>query len=140
MKITKIFVQQKMEEEFSVVYYPFKDFQHNLENKPYWDKCMEAAMDMKLLGHIKFCNDLFKIPPVKTFLLFYQNDFIKITGHDNALLTPQQKKSIGAFWGMMFKYVLGYQEQKNVSVSMNQYFMVKTATFYSHPKEPINIV
>lgn len=140
MKISKGYIIQKIEEDFSVTYYPFKDFQYNIENEKYWNKCMEAVTDMTLLSHIMFCNDLFNIPPVKTFLLYFQEDFIKITGNENALLSPQIKKSIGAFWGMVFKYILGYQEQKNVSVSMNQYFLVKTATFFSNPREKIEFI
>jgi len=69
--------------------------------------------------------------------MYYQADFVKITGDEKAELTSFIKKSMGAFWGMVFKFVLQYQGQKNVSVSMNKVFMLKTASYFSEPKERI---
>ena len=71
------------------------------------------------------------IPPVKTFLTYYKDDFILLTGKNNAELPLFVKKSIGAFWGMVFKFGLEYNGQKSVSVSMNEYFKVKTATYFT---------
>jgi len=132
-------IANKVESEFSKIYTHFQDFQRNIDYKEYWNKCMEAVMNRDLLSHIIFCNDLFSIPPVKTFLMYYRDNFILITGKSNAELDVYTKKSIGAFWGMVFKYVLGYQEQKSVSVSMNDYFIVKTASCFSNPKERIKL-
>lgn len=132
-------IVKKVETEFSKLYPHFREFQKNINYKKYWDKCIEAIIDRNLLSHIIFCNDLFSIPPVKTFLTYYRNDFIHITGKSNAALDEFVKKSIGAFWGMVFKYVLGYQHQKSVSVSMHDYFIVKTASCYSNPKNAITI-
>lgn len=119
-----------IEKNFSTTYTHFKEFQENSEYKPYWNKCMEAICDKELLSHIVFCNDVFGIPPVKTFLSYYKNDFILLTGKANAELPIFVKKSIGAFWGMVFKFGLNYKGQKSVSVSMNEYFIVKTATYF----------
>jgi hypothetical protein len=83
------------------------------------------------------CNDTFSIPPIKTFLTVYKDELILLTGKPNAELDVYIKKSIGAFWGMVFKIVLGYQEQKSVSVSMYDYFIVKTASCFSNPKSKI---
>ncbi len=121
-------------------YKHFKDFQLAPEYRPYWDKCMEAVSDRELLSHIVFCNDLFQIPPVKTFLSYYRDDFIALTGEPNAVLPLFVKKSIGAFWGMVFKFALGYTGQENVSVSLNRYFMVRTATYFKAPAEPVKLV
>jgi hypothetical protein len=74
---------------------------------------------------------VFAIPPVKTFLTYYRDDFILLTGDKRARLDIFLKRAIGAFWGMVFKFVLNYTEQKSVSVSMNEYFFVKTASVYS---------
>lgn len=119
-----------IEEKFSEIYTHFREFQENKEYEPYWNKCMEAVCDAQLLSHIVFCNDVFCIPPVKTFLTYYKNDFIELTGKSNAEIPLFVKKSIGAFWGMVFKFCLGYNGQKSVSVSMNEYFKVKTATYF----------
>lgn len=140
MKITMVEITEKTTKEFSNKYVHFKEFQENDLYKPYWTKCIEAAGDKELLSHIIFCNDIFNIPPVKTFLTYYKQDFIKITNRGDAELDVYIKKSIGAFWGMVFKFVLEYQEQKSVSVSMNDYFMVKTATFFSTPKEKLELI
>lgn len=124
-------IANKVTVEFSAIYTHFREFQENDEYKKYWDKCMDAILDKELLSHIIFCNDVFCIPPVKTFLTYYQNDFIQLTGRDDAKLGLFVKKSIGAFWAMVFKFVLKYKSQESVSVSMNKFFMVKTATYFS---------
>ncbi len=124
-------IAKQVEDYFADNYPQFKEFQQKKEYKPYWDKCMECLQDRDVLINIIFCNDIFSIPPVKTFLTYYLNDFIIITGDNQAILDTPLKRRIGAFWGMVFKFVLGYTEQKTVSVSMNEHFMVKTASVYS---------
>lgn len=128
-------IAAEVEANFPSTYVHFKDFQQNESYRKYWNKCMDAVRDKELLSHIVFCNDVFSIPPVKTFLTYYREDFIAMTGSENAQLDLFVKKSIGAFWGMVFKFVLGYQNQKSVSVSMHDYFMVKTATYFMKCRE-----
>ncbi len=41
------------------------------------------------------------------------------------------KKSIGSFWNMVFKFGLHYKWQRIVSVSMKEYFKVRTATYFT---------
>ncbi|MDR1705017.1 MAG: hypothetical protein LBS19_10105 [Clostridiales bacterium] len=128
---------KRVTDGFSDVYTHFKEFQHNPEYRDYWGKCIESAADRDFLICVIFCNDTFAIPPVKTFLTHYREDIIKLTGDKQARLDTFVKRGIGAFWGMVFKSVLGYTEQKSVSVSMNDYFMVKTASvFAGKPENP----
>lgn len=129
-----------VQNEFANTYVHFKDFQQNPIYSKYWDKCIEATNDRELLSNIIFCNDLFSIPPVKTFLTFFAKDFVQITGKEDAELDVYVKKCIGAFWGMVFKFALGYQSQKSTTVSMNKMFKVSTATYYGDPKEKIILV
>ena len=117
--------------DFADTYTHFKEFQQSPEYQAYWDKCVESITDRDFLICVKFCNDVFAIPPVKTFLTYYRDDFILLTGDKQARLDIFLKRAIGAFWGMVFKFVLNYTEQKSVSVSMNEYFFVKTASVYS---------
>lgn len=124
-------MKKYIEDNFVEIYTHFREFRESKEYAPYWDKCMEAVSDELLLSHIVFCNDIFCIPPVKTFLTYYKNDFILLTGKSDAKLPLFVKKSIGAFWGMVFKFCLKYNGQKSVSVSMNEYFKVKTATYFT---------
>ena len=128
-------MKEYIEENFSAVYTHFKEFQEKEIYAPYWNKCIEAICDEQLLSHIVFCNDVFCIPPVKTFLTYYKDDFILMTGRNDAELPLFVKKSIGAFWGMVFKFALGYNGQKSVSVSMYKYFKVKTATYFFKKEE-----
>ena len=132
-------ISDQVERHFADYYHHFKEFQISPTYRPYWDKCMEAVQDRELLSHIMFCNDLFHIPPVKTFLLYYEQDFISITGREDAALEPFVKKAIGAFWGMVFKFVLGYREQESVSISLNQRFFVRTATCFQNPAQPVRL-
>ena len=124
-------VAQKVTESFADTYSHFKEFQHNPEYRKFWEKCVESTRNRDFLICVIFCNDVYAIPPVKTFLTYYRDDFIKLTCNEKAKLDIYIKRAIGAFWGMVFKYVLGYSEQKSVSVSMNEYFLVKTASVYS---------
>ena len=129
-------IPAQVEQHFSDNYRHFKEFQLSPEYRPYWDKCMEAVKDRELLSHIIFCNDLLHIPPVKTFLLYYEGDFVSITGREDAALDTFVKKAIGAFWGMVFKFALGYRDQESVSISLNQKFFVRTATYFKNPSRP----
>lgn len=141
MKITCSEIVEIVETHFSDYdrYKHFKEFQSAPEYRPYWEKCMEAVKDRELLSHIIFCNDLFQTPPVKTFLMYYREEIATLTGQENAALPVFVKKSIGAFWGMVFKFALGYTGQENVSVSLNQYFMVRTATYFKSPAKSIEL-
>ena len=127
------------EGRFSDHYHHFRGFREAPDCRPYWDKCIEAVRDRELLSHIVFCNDLFHIPPVKSFLLYYERDLISMTGRDDAALEPFVKKGIGAFWGMVFKVILGYRDQESVSVSLNQKFFVRTATCFLNPAQPFTL-
>ena len=125
-------IVQQVTADFADTYTHFKEFQQSPEYRAYWDKCVESIADRDFLICVIFCNDVFAIPPVKTFLTHYREDFIRITGDEWARLNIFEKRAIGAFWGMVFKFVLHYTEQKSVSVSMNEYFFVKTASVYSN--------
>ena len=124
-------VVQKVTDGFGDTYTQFREFQQNPEYRSYWEKCVESISNRDFLLCVVFCNDTFGIPPVKTFLTHYREDFIKLTNDEYARLDAFLKRSIGAFWGMVFKFVFGYTEQKSVSVTMNDYFMIKTASVYS---------
>ena len=124
---------------FAEIYTHFKEFRQSNDHRPYWDKCVESLHDRDFLVSVIFCNDVFDIPPVKTFLTKYRDDFILLTGKPDARLDIFVKRGIGAFWGMVFKFVLGYRGQQSVSVSMNKHFMVKTATVFSDPADAVVI-
>ena len=135
MDVTANDIVCRVTEGFSACYTNFKEFQHGEAYRAYWDKCIESTANRDFMVCVIFCNDTFAIPPVKTFLTHYREDFVALTGDEQARLDTFTKRAIGAFWGMVFKFVLGYATQKSVSVSMNEYFMVKTASVYSNPAQ-----
>jgi len=133
------YVVQQITDGFVGAYPHFKEFQERDDYRGYWSKCVESVMDRDFLVCVIFCNDMFAIPPVKTFLTYYREDCIALTGDKQARLDTFVKRGIGAFWGMVFKFVFGYTEQKSVSVSMNEYFMVKTASVYAGKPKGLTI-
>jgi hypothetical protein len=52
-------------------------------------------------------------------------------------LSELEKRSIGAFWGFVFKFVFGYRSQKSVTARINT---VRTATYFFDPLEEIEII
>ena len=81
---------------FAQKYPHFKEFQTDPKWFPYWRLCLQALQDRDLLGHIIFCNDLFCIPPVKTFLCSFADELKEITGREDARLDDFAKKAMGA--------------------------------------------
>lgn len=130
-------VLQIVSDDFSLRYKHFKEFQTAEEYQGYWALCVRAVEDRELLSHIIFCNDIHRIPPVKTFLLYYRTELQELTGRADTMLEPFVKKAIGAFWGMVFKFGLGYQAQESVSISLNREFMVRTASCFMGPSENV---
>lgn len=137
MVITVDEIVHKTITDFGQKYPHFKEFQTEERYFHYWKLCLQAMQDRDLLGHIIFCNDLFCIPPVKTFLCFFKENLVSITGREDAKLEDFAKKSLGAVWGYLFKYVFEYAGQKSVSVSLNRMFMLKTATYYINPQKKL---
>jgi hypothetical protein len=137
--MTTTFIAEQVEQNFAEAYNHFKELQQKPEYSGYWEKCMECLADRDLLMNIIFCNDVFGIPPVKTFLTVYREDYIRLTGDERAVLTPFVKRGIGAFWGMVFKFVLGYTEQRSVSVATDGYFLVRTASVYGGRPENLHL-
>ena len=50
-------------------------------------------------------------------------------------LTDEEKKSIGAFWGFVFKFVFGYKNQKSVSVRVADNNLKSATYFFDCPQE-----
>lgn len=137
MIITVDEIVQSTTEGFVQRYPHFKEFQMDGRYTPYWKLCLQGLQDRDLLGHIIFCNDLFGIPPVKSFLCNYAEELKVVTGREDAQLDDFVKKAVGAVWGYVFKVVFEYAGQKSVSVSLNKMFMLKTATCYTSPQKKL---
>ena len=125
MKISADEIKTAVYGDFARIYKAFGDF---VDSGEIWDLCMGAISDTALMNNIIFCNDIHQIPPVNTFL--------KARGDKMKDLTELEKRSIGAFWGFVFKFVFGYQNQKSVAARVNT---VKTATYFFDSAERIEV-
>lgn len=87
-----------------------------------WDFCIETIKDPVLMSNIAFANDL-EVPPVKSLLLIYKRNVNPSAGFE---FDANESRSIGALMGFVFKFVLGYKNQKE-RCTVNEYG-IKTAT------------
>lgn len=117
-------ITKRIEAEFTQKYKAFSNFP---QSGKVWDECLAAVQDAKLMNNLVFCNDVLQIPPVKVFLLANAT----IGGQ----LTDEEKKSIGAFWGFVFKFVFGYKNQKSVSVRVADNNLKSATYFFDCPQE-----
>ena len=77
------------------------------------------------------CNDLNGIPPVKSFLLYHKDHVAHLTFNKNCILDVYTRRSIGAFFGMLFQYVIGYNQNKtkSIKVTMRDYNLSTASIF-----------
>ena len=120
----------KMNNEFLIKYKNFKNFKEGTY-KPFWDLCITSLSNQEFYSYMILCNDLNNIPPVKSFLLYYEQEIIDLTGNPNGILDVYCKKGIGAFYGMLFRFILGYTTRKSVKVTMKKKFDVSTAYIFT---------
>lgn len=88
----------------------------------FWNFCIDTIKDPVLMSNIAFANDL-DIPPVKSLLLIYERKMNPAAGFT---FDVNESRSIGALMGFVFKFVLGYGEQKERCKV--EKFGIKTAT------------
>lgn len=127
MQISTNEIKQRLYSDFSSIYRAFGGF---VDSGRLWDLCLDAIGDEVLMGHIVFCNDIHQIPPVHTFLKV-------MTREISWELTGMEKRSLGAFWGFVFRFVFNYQRQKSVTARVNS---IKTATYFFEPPGRIEII
>jgi hypothetical protein len=103
-------------EKFNEKYYRFQA----ITQTDLWEKILDIVGNQELLGHFIFANDILKIPPVKTFLMYS-----RLEGEE---FTNPIKQSIGAAFGCLFQDFLGYSEKSSVSCVVAN---VKRAALFS---------
>lgn len=93
-----------------------------------WDFCIDTIKNPSNMRNIVFANDL-GVPPVKSLIAIYKR---KHNPQNTFKLSAQESQFIGALMGFVFKYVFGYQHQKE-RCTVNE-LGVKTATrFFDGP-------
>ncbi len=93
----------------------------------YFKAFYESLDDEELYSHIKFNNDILEIPPIFTFIKYRQS-----VG-DELFCKPMSKtdkRCLGACFGYLFKYVLGYKNpiptwvgEKTTDIKNASYFI-----------------
>ncbi|MBR5966471.1 MAG: hypothetical protein IK015_10195 [Treponema sp.] len=128
MKLDKKTVDGK----FLEIYPNFKKFlDDNDKNVAELRKlCYKAACDEEILSNIRFCNDKFEIPPVRSFCAQFKDEIDTIRKNCvGEKLSDSLKRGLGAFWGSVFKGCLGYPRSENKPVPLKD-FGVSTASFF----------
>jgi hypothetical protein len=123
-------MQTVMEKKFLIHFKNFKNFKEK-EYKPYWELCFDSLLNRDFFTYMVLCNDLNGIPPVKSFLLYHEDSIRKITANKECELDNYARRSLGAFFAMLFQNILGFDPDKTkiVRVSM-QKFGLSTASVY----------
>lgn len=121
-----------MTKEFSVKYKNFKEFQNDGKYQDLWRLCMSTMESTEYMNIILFCNNVYQLPPVKVFLDLRREEIENLLNNTNYFEDGEMKtfvkQSIGAFWGMVFRFLLLYPERKSVSVVKDKYWGVQTAS------------
>ena len=123
-------LQFQIDNEFLNHYKNFKKFKEG-SYKSYWELCFSSLSNRDFLSYMILCNDLNSTPPVKSFLLYHQKQIKDLTGNDNCKLDSFIRRSIGAFFGMLFQFILGYNPSKTKSIRVSMYdFGLLTASVF----------
>lgn len=138
MNITPSAVVSEVSSEFAARYPQFSKLQNDIQYRPYWDLYNRAIGNADFLRGAIFCNDVFRIPPVRTFLTVYRQEVDALVEQDTP--TTDLKQAIGAAFGMVFKHILHYEEQKSTSIPRSGAINIKYATYYYAPATPVHIV
>ena len=72
-----------------------------------WEKVLYVIDDEDLVKNFVFANDVLKIPPVKTFIMYFELQEFEF---ENTM-----KQNLGAAFGCLFYDLLGYADKTSVS-------------------------
>ena len=124
-----------VETQYAEKYYNFQEFKMDEQYKAMWDMCMNTVKNRDLIINIIFCNDVYQIPPVRVFIDINREQIENLIANDktqvffeNGRMKTYIKQSIGAFWGMVFRFALGYEDRRTVSVVKEKNYGVQTAS------------
>lgn len=129
-------IEEIVTKYFSEKYVSFKDFQNNQIYKPLWDICINTLRNCSSMEIMVFCNDTYNFPPVRVFVDLNRemlddlkkNDvkhlFFNVEGEMNMVC----RQNIGAFWGMVFRFGIGYGERRTATLVGEKYYGIITAS------------
>lgn len=113
----------------------YKSFSEFPDSGYMWEECIAAVGNADLMNNIIFCNDVHELPPALTFLRV-------LNPQDE--LTEFEKRSVGAFWGFVFKFIFGYRNQRSVSTQRGLLLarekkIIKSATYFYDVDEKVSV-
>jgi len=115
-------IQGKVNAELGAKYMNTRDIQARMPVVyDFFEKCISSP---EVLQEVVFANDILGVPPVKTFLLLFQ----KVSNGTKNFSTSEAQQ-IGALWGFVFRFCLGYQKAEK-PVRLNNLFGIKSATLF----------
>lgn len=76
------------------------------EGKKYYAAFLELLQDEELLEKIRFANDVHKIPPLKSFIL-YKRDVCGLDLFCERIADAKIKQGLGACFGYLYKFLYG---------------------------------
>lgn len=79
----------------------------------YFKTFYDSLDDEELYSHIVFNNDVLMLPPILTFVKYRQS---RNDGLFNAPMSKTDKRCLGACFGYLFKFILGYKRPVSVWV------------------------
>ncbi len=112
-------MNEKLKTEFAQKYVRFAGF---IDSGFLWDQCVKALDNQELMEHIRFCNDVMRIPPIKVFILAMHLEKNEELAHSR-----EARQAIGAVFAFVFKDLWGYKNPIRVSCRING---IQTASIY----------
>ena len=76
------------------------------EGRKYYNAFLELLKDEILLEKIRFANDVHKIPPLKSYIL-YMRDFRGLDMFNEKIKDAKIKQGLGACFGYLYKFIYG---------------------------------
>ncbi|MDE6060689.1 MAG: hypothetical protein K2G31_04395 [Clostridia bacterium] len=102
------------------------------DESEYYNLFLKLLQDDELLRNIKFANDVFGIPPIKTFII-YERDYLKKDVF-NKEMSAIAKRGLGACFGYLYKFIYkGYDSEQswfNDCDENKQKTGIKTASYF----------
>lgn len=131
--------------DFAEKYSNFSEFSTSEKYKPIWNLCIDTLKCEDYVKNIKFCNDYYNMPPVRVFLDINRRQINEIAQLDfsGELFTESNscylmknflKQSLGAFWGMVFRFGLHYDDRRTVTMIKDKYYGIATASRFVYSK------
>lgn len=88
----------------------------------YYRFFLDSLDDRDLYDKIIFCNDVLQLPPIYVFVRYRKDLFTE-------KMSANEKRGLGACFGYLFQYMLGYKEAKSVWVG-EKITDIKNASYF----------